>query len=390
MISSPTGIGDSQQIPLKKLFDAAELFITSKEDFDEYLEEHNRLDVLHIVGSRKTVWPPEGWFFEKLSRWSSRLNTVDLKAKAVVGSVLGQEMPEHVFFEYLVRMAPRVIVSRAFSVSASKFGWLARRMPNTTFIQVNHTPNSFTVVPGVRGPLATMESIEYATSIDNYYHAVVSESDAEALKETFPKAKVLFIANPCETFLDHEKAAIMRAENNHRDYFNIALGGRANIQKNFKNQLDAIGLLSKKYPVVLYLLLAREQMEGMRDEILEYARRLTSNLNIPFKFVDFMNPGEFAEFAASNIDLMTHVAFDESFGYLPWEVMSIGIPVVGSPGMPCASLIAEPSSIGDIAEQIEAVIKDKEKFRTLSIEKAKQIEEEANNVFDNVFNQLLG
>ena len=344
------------------------------------------IDVLHIVGSEHASWPPERWFLNKTGRWCQRLNSLGYIARAVLQSVIPPALNNEVFFELVHLIRPRVIVSRAFSLSSNQLAWLALRMPDTHCIQVNHTPASFHVWPKSRGPVQSLQAIKCSKDLDNFSYALVSERDYCYARSLFPDAKILHIPNPCRRYIDPDLSSGAKCH----PTGSIALAGRVNFQKNFRTQLDAVALLARSCPVQLHLLLAREQIQGMREEITSYARALAAEARFQIRIFSFLPPQNFLDYLASKIDILLHVSFDESFGYLPWEAMDAGIPVIGGPASGPATVRADPTSVSDIKHKIEGVFADLKALRESSHNVAETILQKNNSGFDKQFAVLLG
>ena len=215
---------------------------------------------------------------------------------------------------------------------------------------------------------------------------MVSERDYGYARSLFPDAKILHIPNPCRSYIDPDLSSGVKCQPTR----SIALAGRVNFQKNFRTQLDAVALLARTCPVQLYLLLAREQMEGMRAEITSYANALAAEVGFQIRVFPFLPPQHFLDYLSNKIDILLHVSFDESFGYLPWEAMDAGIPVIGGPASGPATVRADPTSASDIKDKIEAVFADLRALRESSRHVAKKILQENNTGFDKQFTALLG
>jgi len=343
--------------------------------------QSERLDVLHIVGSRKTMWPMPSWFTQKCSRWSRKISEMGKKARFLVPSIVD----EAILWESLIALRPRLMISRAFALEPDVWSWLAVQIPETKMLQMNHTPNSFTLGTSQRGAYSSYAAIQDALAHENLYYGVVSKRDHGYLEHLFGSPKILYLPNP---------AVKLGNVSRPRKAFNpcccdVAVAGRTVVQKNLKNQVDAVACIAKTRKTRLHLILGKEQWPELRDDITRYAKELLQDIGSELRVFPFFPPQAFLEYLNSHIDVLLHCTADESFGYLPWEAMTLGIPVIGSPGSPVCSLEAEPTDVLDILEKTLMVLQDLEGYGSSAKEESKRIAGSNDESFEKAISDLL-
>ena len=352
-----------------------------------WMDDDTSLEVLHVVGPTSTAWPMPTWFLEKSSRWTAQLKRTNIAAAALVPQALGRAITEQELFETLLRLKPKILVSRAFAIETAHLAWLALRAPGTTFVQMNHTPNSFMLGGHRFGPVSWLDAVEASQSLKNFWIGSVSSRDTDMTRTISPNAKACWIPNPCrdDLFADPDKKS--KAEN-HR--LTIGLAGRVNYQKNFKNQLDAVAIIGQQRPTALHLFIGTELETGMAKDLVDYARRYLKTAGVDVQVMPFIPPLELIDYAKQHLDIFLQVTFDESFGYLTWEMMTAAVPTISSPSPEITGVeTADPTNVIDIAKAITSVAKDIDKHRKNAVEKAKNVQINNNKNFNKFFNQRL-
>ena len=364
----------------------SELYVTES-NIDDYLLGKQKLDVLQIVESEKTPWPLPLWFLEKSSRWTARLRELGFHAAALVPKSLGSSITLPELLETVIRLKPLMVISRAFAIEAIHLKWLATRASDILFLQMNHTPNSFVLTPGRHGLVSWAKALESSVYSDNFLFGTVSERDARVAKVMAPEAKVLWIPNPCRTDLYENYTEGSSALSG---YVHVGLAGRVNFQKNFKNQLDAIAIFSENNPVFLHLFLGPEYLKGMRMEVGNYARQILTKKGAAIQILPFIPPLEFINYAKRNLDLFLQATFDESFGYLIWEMMAAGIPTITSSGLEIPSTVSvPPTDVLGVVDAMTNLMQDLPAKKSLSVKLAREIECRNNRRFDEFFYKQL-
>ncbi len=346
-----------------------------------------RLDVLHVVGSPAANWPMPSWFAEKSSRWTAQLKRIGFKAAAIVPQGLGKATSEDQFLEFILQLRPRMIVSRAFSIDSHRLPWLALRAPDIDFIQMNHTPSSFMLGRGRLGPESWVDAIDASKELENFWVGSVSLRDTEVTQMASPDARACWIPNPCRDDLYAEMSDFKVRD---KEHLTIGLAGRVNYQKNFKNQLDAVAILARQRPVDLHLFLGHELMQGMASDLANYAARYLRAAGVKLKIMHFLPPLELIAYAKQHFDLFLQATFDESFGYLTWEMMAAGVPTISSESPEVVGVATvDPTSVTGIVEAMKMISDDQLTYRQAAIERARKIQENNNHYFDMFFRQRL-
>ncbi len=355
-------------------------------NFTRLKELRNQVDVIHVTGAIGWPWPIPYWFLEKTSRWSRRLAQLGFNAKALVPSGIMPNITNEDLVDILSFLRPRMIISRSFALRARDLEALALTIPDTVLIQSNHTPNSFMLTDATGSPLEWLDCLDLAKTYEKVYLSTVSRVDAEATAKLAPERKIRWIANPCRA----ELIVSPRLESTRKEKLTIGLSGRTNFQKNLKNQIDAVALIAKETPLDFILILGHEVLPSARETVGRYAKQLLSTLGSNVSVLNFVEPETLRNIALEKLDLFLQVTFDESFGYLNWEMMAAGVPTITSPNIDIlGTATAETTRMSSIKSAIESVISDLPRHSKLANEYATNIAKKNNLNFDNNFKELL-
>lgn len=359
-----------------------ELFLKTKE-LKKLGDSNSQLDVLHIIAGIDRAWPLPSWFAEKSTRWVSFLRKLGYQAKAYVPQFIFPNADRDIHIEIIQRIKPRILISRAFALRGRDLGRMAMVLPDTFFIQSNHTPNSFMLEDTCDSPEAWLESVNVTQFNNNVFLSSVSEMDVNGTQHLSNK-KIIWIPNPCEINGCHNS----RVKQN--NLLVIGLGGRTNYQKNLKNQLDAIALVARKKPIKTILFLGKEASPGMREGFRRYAQNLFKDIGSELQVLEFVTPAQLGEYAKHHIDLFMQISFDESFGYLNWEMMSKGIPTITAPNIETLGTItANPTNIVEMANAILMASDELDSYKEKSFKIACEVARNNNKAFANAFKSML-
>ncbi|MET1410915.1 glycosyltransferase [Roseibium sp. HPY-6] len=373
--------------PQNSFSDAWDDFFLLPRDLDICTRPGNRLDVLHVTAALDWPWPLPGWFAEKSSRWCARLSSLGYNARALVPQAVLPGCSRDDLIEIILRLRPRMVVSRAFALRGRDLERLALEQPDVLFLQSNHTPNSFLLEPGSASPEGWLEAVEAARRSPSVYLSSVGERDIAGTSHLAGPGKILWIANPCDTKLIQQPIR----DREDRTRLSIGLGGRSNHQKNLKNQLDAVALVARTRPVELVLFLGHECAPGIREGLRRYAHGVFDALHQPVRIYDFVPPHLLSSHARAEIDIFLQGSFDESFGYLNWEMMAAGVPTLTSNDIEVPGTItANPVDIVGMSGAILQIAEDLPAYREAAIRRAQEVALRNNRCFDRVFESFLG
>lgn len=352
-----------------------------KPDLDAALAGELSLDVLHVTGALSWSWPLPRWFIEKTSRWTRRLQQLDINARALVPQALMPGCTRDNLIDFIALVQPSIVVSRSFCLRGRDLEALSHLCPRTIFLQSNHTPNSFMLQADDSSPSGWLESLEAARTNAQVYLSTVSKFDSESLAPLAPSGKLIWMPNPCDDGLIRSAPDLERS--GREDHVpTIALAGRTNFQKNLKNQIDAVALVAQKRRLKFELMLGHDVMPGMREALRNYAQQLLGRLVDRVTVTEFVPPDVLAERASRDFDVFLQVTFDESFGYLNWEMMAAGVPTITPSNIQVpGSATADPVRIASIATEIEKVLDAPQNYRMRSLEQARTVAADNNAHF---------
>lgn len=181
--------------------------------------------------------------------------------------------------------------------------------------------------------------------------------------KTYLPANFVYLPNLYSYTIDSKE--IIKEKINSRcknQYYKIGLFCEYRPFKNLLTQLTAISIAAKKIPVELHLI-----KPNVENQVYKYVQTLTSMMN--FKTVwheqcanDKLNQ------IIDEMNLGMQVSYTETFSYVIFEHMVKGVPTIGSSEVPFATLTPEFNNAVKIAEAIEAIFVNKEKYIEYSIE----------------------
>lgn len=366
-------------------FEIENVFMTREEMLAS--AEGAPFDFVHVTGTPSWSWPLPYWFLEKTARWTQRLAKLGYHGKALVPGAILPGATQEDMLDFLLHMKPRMVISRSFCLRGRDIAALATGMPDTILLQSNHTPNSYMLTETTSSPLDWLDSLDAARSFDNVYLSSVSRVDVDGLAPLLPEGKMRWIANPCEETRLRGRVTARPASDRP---FTVGLGGRCNLQKNFKSQLDALAVLAQRHPVRVYLFLGPESVPGAREELRQYASRLLGPRVRDLRILDFVEQAVLRRIAQEELDAFLQVTMDESFGYLNWEMMSEGVPTVTTPGLDVLGThTAEPTRPGAILDALEAIRTSGPDAVQHALQRAQAEGRRMNASFDAAFATLL-
>lgn len=345
------------------------------------------IDVLHVTGAIGWSWPLPFWFLRKTARWSERLRRSGFNARALAPTAILPRPTRADLIDLVETIAPRVVVSRSFTLRGRDLEALALSLPHTVLVQSNHTPNSFMIDETTGSALDWLDSLDAARRNETVYLSTVSRADAAATAPMTREGRVLWLPNPC----DGPGPPVRRRDPPADRPVEIGLAGRTNYQKNLKNQIDAIALLGRERRVRTHVFLGHGIGSGMREEMRRYALAILERHGVEARVHEFVGNAVLRRFAATTLDLFLQVTFDESFGYLNWEMMDAGVPTVTGPGIDLTGVeTAHPTRILEIVAAMRAILADMPAARDRAERQAARCARENNDVFDATFRRLLG
>lgn len=331
-------------------------------------------DVLTVVGTGA----PAAWRFNKFLIPRQLMLEHDMRCEYCYVSG-GLDVWERM----LERVKPRVVLMRALIVDEYFAEILAVRFPHITFVHVHHSSFAF----GTTEPVSFFRAshiIHLTPRYDNIIYAHPNEREITAFKRIYSgqRFQIIWLPNVVQ-FSNLQK----RQYDIRRTSVYLACVWRS--LKNVMGQIFAVAAASRKKPIRFYLSIPEVGASGVIKALLDTANAIP---DFAVNIVDWqINLDDYLEWMANNVDVAMQVSFTESFNYVAWEAMELGIPTVTSPaiefGVP--GLVANPDSIEEMSNCIINAINHYGSFSAQARSVARGFGGELNKQYVNQMLELL-
>jgi len=247
------------------------------------------------------------------------------------------------FAALMEQLRPRIFVNCAMLWSAMEVERAAEKWPKTIWLTVCHSSQSdLAREPGWL--IEQMRHVNVALRRRNCYYGLVDE------RTSFHRAlhcyRVLSIPN---VVLDPPEKYASRTNNvkPHR----VSLVCHARALKNIPNQILAAGLVEKKHPITLSIVVKNDS----QDALVRFAQFVLGTVEV----IPWQEWAAYRRFIAEWVDVGLQASFTESFNFVAMEHMQSRKPVIGSSAirfLPSAWQ-ADPDDPQDIADKLLYVLK---------------------------------
>lgn len=219
----------------------------------------------------------------------------------------------------------------------------------------------------------------------NLFISCPSETEVNSFN-SFSKIKFYYLPNTYSyNFTDAEIVGLINKRVNEIVPLKISIFCAIRSFKNIFTQMAAVSLLAKKIPnIELHLLSGNDYLSDCIDK-----------MGSLFKFKVVRHP------SCSNQELLKiisemhigmQVSLTETFSYVAFEHMCMGVPTLGSSSVPYATKVVDYSNAEEMASEMFGMIKNKqeyEKLCTSALNDAKIIRKNINNDAVKLIKMLL-
>ena len=305
-------------------------------------------------------------FFAPQSQWWAERTQVrrDILAESGIDSqfYLADSKSLSPYLSILEQVEPQIVVNNAMAVQPEVIRELASRYKDTTFITVNHSSLAHTI--GSAGC-----ALWFGGHLDNtrrLLNCLYASPDERNELLALAKNSVIWLPNPIRTNVPDRTREFDRAN------VRVLITCRDDVVKNIPTQVIAAGLLEQTFGHHITL---RLQVKGIKTRT--RVEPFVSATGMPVEWVPFMERSRFVESLASEVDIVFHASFTESFCYVAMEALLTGCGVVGSPAIRFLpdSLRPNPDSATEISEAANWVISHFDVMSALQARAHKQASE---------------
>lgn len=297
-------------------------------------------DVLSIV----STGAPSSWLLSK-----SELPGNLLSQSGIVHSlcVLSDD-PLKKWAEAVDNARPKVVLIRALLGSELIIEILANRYPNINFVSVCHSALAFaSTTPLIIARAAKL--IELSMRYNNIYYAHADSVEVTAICKIYNLGhKIVWMPNVVKSSSLKKRAYDSRCTK-------IFLCCVWRSLKNMIGQIYAVAGAARSKQISFGLSVPNV---GADDKIPMLIKECRGLPGFDMNMISWRDNQDYIEYMAQNVDIVMQCSFAESFNYVAWEAMDLGIPVVGSPAITYCPIQANPDSIVEMTDRIVSVIVD--------------------------------
>lgn len=254
---------------------------------------------------------------------------------------------------------PGIVINRGFAIGADVVEILAEEMPSVIFLTVCHSSQSHLL--HARSWLRSQNEFIALTSRKNVWYGTPDERN---LTQWLCPRSIWF-----PNFVPN---VLKSMSNEPRRFPTVSLIGRADIVKNWPNQLIALAIVNQTHPI--HALLSQREDDGDQlTKMLEQGR--VSHELVPW------SPWEnYLAFVRDRVDICLQCSFTESFNYIALEHMQLGKPAVVSPAIRygLCGLMANPDDPAVIACRILEAIENYGSWSERCFDRAMDLRRENN------------
>lgn len=278
--------------------------------------------------------------------------------------------------ELVTAYEPRVVILECFAEPEDVGPALAREFPAVRFISFCHS--DIQTMPFERSAhnqtvlAELLTRAQAAHALPNYAIGVGRRQQATLL-EAILDAECVCIPHP----VSHRIATAARELSDGE--LGISLFGKHRVMKNIHAQAAAVAYFQHatgRDTVFYYNAPHGEADSGLLA--------LLSATGLESRAVKWLNVSEFLDFCTDHIDIGLQCSLSETFNYTALDQMAVGIPVICSPAIEYADRDCQVSDFTDylqLAEKIEEVTGDYERFSRMALETVKATKERQNHDF---------
>ena len=284
------------------------------------------------------------------------------------------------WLEAIDKAQPKVVLIRALLCSELLVEILANRFPNINFVSTCHSALAFAGTTPIIVTRA-VKLIELSRQYPNVYYGHADDIEAKAFLRIFgPECPIIWLPNVVKSSI----AFIKRVHDVELTHIFLCCVWRS--LKNMLGQIYAVAYAARTKRIRFSLSVPNVGANDKIPVLIEECRKLPE---FDMVMVSWRDNQDYIEWMKQNTDIVMQCSFTESFNYVAWEAMDLGIPVIGSPAITYCPIQANPDSIVEMANRIEATIDDYDEASVLARRYASREAERLNNGFLSSIQKLL-
>ena len=254
--------------------------------------------------------------------------------------------------EAVDKAKPRVVLIRALLCDELVVEILASRYPKINFVSTCHSALAFASTTPIIVTRAA-KLIELSVRYPNIYYAHANDVEAKAFYRIYgPGCKVIWLPNVVKSSPLKKRPYDIKQRSGQTDIFLCCVWRSL---KNMLGQIYAVAYAAKIKQIRFSLSVPNVGADDKIPELIKACRKLPG---FNMVMVSWRDNQDYIEWMAYNADIVMQASLTESFNYVAWEAMDLGIPVVGSPAITYCPIQANPDSIVEMADRIVSVIVD--------------------------------
>lgn len=282
------------------------------------------------------------------------------------------------YVEALDNASPKVVLIRALLCNELIVEILANRYPCVSFVNVCHSALAFAATTPII-IVRTAKLIELSKHYHNVFYAHVNSTEVEAFRRIYPCGNIIWLPNVVKSSILEK-----RSYNSRRTEVFLCCVWRS--LKNMLGQIYAVAYAAKSRRIRFSLAVPNVGADDNIPALIEVCRKLPG---IDMRMVSWRENQDYIEWMAQNIDIVMQCSFTESFNYVAWEAMDLGIPTIGSPAVTYCPIQVNPDSVLEMGQTILQIIENYGSARYEAREFADKERERLNDGFLSTIQQLL-
>ena len=297
-----------------------------------------KCDILSVI----SVGAPPSWHVNKDQFPDGFLAECGLTCSLCVLSASGLDE----WVAAIEKAKPKIVLIRALLCDELVVEILAQRYPRIAFVSVCHSALAFAAtVPHIIVRAAKL--IELSRRYRNVYYAHANSVEVEALRRVYKlDGKIIWLPNVVHRVGFSTKAYDPCC-------ISIFLCCVWRSLKNMLGQIFAVAYAARFKRIKFHLSVPNVGVDADIAELIKVCQEIP---DFDVEMVSWKNTPEYLEWMAQNIDIVMQCSFTDSFNYVAWEAMSLGIPVVGSAAVTFCPDPVNPDCVVSMGKRIVDII----------------------------------
>ncbi len=333
-----------------------------------------RCDVLNVV----SIGAPPAWLYNKFTIPRQLFEDRGVK----VGFACLSDDNLEAWLAVIEQAQPKVVIVRAIIASEVVSEVLANRYPTIQFVHICHSSLGYAAnMPA--WVVRQLKLIELSIRCKNVWYAHPDEEEAGAFGTVYPEANVAWLPNVVRSRKN------LRGDRKLTEHVRLFLPCAWRPMKNILGQIHAVALAAvrSRHEFSVVLSMPGVGRDSCIPDTIELLRRGLKGIRV--SSTTWQDTSEYIMWMHCNAHIVLQCSYSESFNYVAWEAMDIGLPVLTSPAISFGSVSANPDSIKNMSRRILDICEDYGRHCVTAVKEADAVRERFNEQVIKVIEHLL-